>query len=153
LNATVTGLDAFPQNTWPSSALDPIAHLAFDTMATLGGLFLLVPLLFWSGYFRRHRTVPSARWLLWVLVLCSPLTFVALEAGWVAAELGRQPWIIYNIMRTSDGAATNSGVAFFFFVFLAIYVALGVATVTLLRRLGGEPKTFAVARQELAGVE
>jgi cytochrome bd ubiquinol oxidase subunit I len=147
-NATVEGMDAFPQNTWPGPVLVPIAHLAFDTMATLGGLFLVMPLAFWFLYFRQHKTVPTAPWLLWVLVICSPLTFVALEAGWVAAELGRQPWIIYNIMLVSNGVTTNAGVAFFFFVFLAIYIALGVATVGLLRRLAQEPKVFALGESE-----
>lgn len=152
-NATVTGLDAFPQNTWPGSVLMPIAHLAFDTMATLGGLFLLVPLLFWFFYFRQHRTVPTARWLLWVLLICGPLTFVALEAGWVAAELARQPWIIYNIMLTSNGVTTNGGVAFFFFVFLAIYIALAAATIGLLRRLAHERKTFVPEKKVTVSVE
>jgi cytochrome d ubiquinol oxidase subunit I len=147
-NATVTGLDAFPQTTWPPSALDPIAHLAFDTMASLGGLFLLIPLVFWFFYFRQHRTVPTMRWLLWVLLITGPLTFVAMELGWVAAELGRQPWIIYNIMLVSNGDTTNPGTAVFFFVFLAIYIALGVATVALLRRLAGEPKTFTAPAKE-----
>jgi cytochrome d ubiquinol oxidase subunit I len=152
-NSTVTGLDAFPKSSWPGAAVDPIAHLAFDTMATLGGLFLLVPLVFWFVYWRQRKTVPTARWLLWVLVITGPLTFVALECGWVAAELGRQPWIIYNIMLTSNGVTTNGGIAFFFFVFLAIYIALGVATIGLLRRLAGEPKVFAPAKEELASVE
>lgn len=152
-NATVTGLDAFPQDTWPGAGLMPITHLAFDTMATLGGLFLLVPLLFWFLYFRHKRTVPTSRWLLWVLVVCSPLVFVALEAGWVTAELGRQPWIIYNIMRTSDGYTTAPGIGVFFFVFLAIYLALGVATVALLRRLAREPKTFPASAREAVAVE
>jgi cytochrome d ubiquinol oxidase subunit I len=141
-NATVTGLDAYQENTWPGVALLPITHLAFDTMATLGGLFLLVPLVFWFFSFRQHKAVPTARWLLWALVVCGPLTFVALECGWMAAELGRQPWIIYNVMRTSDGVTTNSGAAIFFFVFLAIYVALGTATIGLLLRLAHERKTF-----------
>ncbi len=149
-NATVTGLDAFPQNTWPSL---PITHLAFDTMATLGGLFLLVPLVFWFFFIRQQRTVPTARWLLWVLVVCSPLVFVALEAGWVAAELGRQPWIIYNIMRTSDGATTNPGAGIFFFIFLAVYLALGVATIALLRRLAHERKTFAPEKKIAVSIE
>lgn len=152
-NATVTGLDAFPQNTWPGRALVPISHLAFDTMATLGGLFLLVPLVFWFLYYRQHKTVPTARWLLWVLAICGPLAFVALECGWVAAELGRQPWIIYNIMLTSNGATTNGGVAFFFFVFLAIYIALGVATIGLLRRLAHERKTFLPEKKVAFSVE
>jgi cytochrome d ubiquinol oxidase subunit I len=152
-DATVQGLDAFPQDTWPGSALLPISHLAFDTMATLGGLFLLVPLVFWFFYFRQHRTVPTAKWLLWVLAICGPLTFVALEAGWVAAELARQPWIIYNIMRTSDGVTTNGGVAFFFFVFLAIYLALATATITLLRRLAREQKSFVQEKKVAVGIE
>lgn len=151
--ATVTGLDAFPQNTWPGPVVDPIAHLAFDTMATLGGLFLLVPLVFWFGYFRQHKTVPTARWLLWVLLITGPLTFVALEAGWVAAELARQPWIIYNIMLVSNGVTTNGGLAFFFFVFLAIYIALGVATIALLRRLAHEHKTFIPEKKITISVE
>ncbi|MGZ3667305.1 MAG: cytochrome ubiquinol oxidase subunit I, partial [Ktedonobacterales bacterium] len=152
-NATVTGLDAFPQSNWPGPVVDPIAHLAFDTMATLGGLFLLVPLVFWLLYFRQKKTVPTARWLLWVLLICSPLTFVALEAGWVAAELGRQPWIIYNIMLTSDGVTTNPGTGFFFFVFLAIYIALATATIGLLRRLAHERKTFVPEKKVAVSVE
>jgi cytochrome d ubiquinol oxidase subunit I len=149
-NATVTGLDAFPRTTWPGL---PITHLAFDTMATLGGLFLLVPLVFWLLYWRRSRTVPTASWLLWVTVLCSPLAFLALECGWMAAELGRQPWIIYNIMLTSNGVTPNPGVGFFFFVFLAIYLALGIATIGLLQRLAHEQKTFAPALTGSTGGE
>jgi cytochrome d ubiquinol oxidase subunit I len=149
-DATVTGLDKYPASTWPPL---PISHLAFDTMATLGGLFLLVPLVFWFLYYRHQRAVPTARWFLWVLVVCSPLVFIALEAGWVAAELGRQPWIIYNIMRTSDGATTNPGTALFFFLFLAIYVALGAATIGLLRRLAREQKTFTSPVKEPVSVE
>ena len=122
-------------------------------MATLGGLFLLVPLVFWFVYWRQKKVVPTARWLMWALIVCSPLVFVALEAGWVAAELGRQPWIIYNIMRTSDGVTTNPGAAVFFFVFLAIYLALGIATITLLRRLAREPKVFLPPIQEPVAVE
>lgn len=152
-DATVTGLDAFPQDTWPGSALVPIAHLAFDTMATLGGLFLLVPLVFWFVYWRQKKTVPTARWLLWALIVCGPLTFVALEAGWVTAELTRQPWIIYNIMRTSDGVTTNSGIGFFFFIFLAIYIALAAATIGLLRRLARERKTFTQEQKVAVSVE
>jgi cytochrome d ubiquinol oxidase subunit I len=152
-NATVTGLDAFPQDTWPGSALLPIAHLAFDTMATLGGLFLLVPLVFWFLYWRQKKTIPTVKWFLWVLVVCSPLVFIALECGWLTAELSRQPWIIYNIMRTSDGVTTNPGVGFFFFIFLAIYIALGVATIGLLRRLAHERKTFAPEKTVAGSVE
>jgi cytochrome d ubiquinol oxidase subunit I len=152
-DATVTGLDNFPQATWPGLAVVPIAHLAFDTMATLGGLFLLVPLVFWLFYFRRRRTVPTTRWLMWTLVVCGPLVFVALEAGWIAAELGRQPWIIYNIMRTSDGATTNGGVAVFFFVFLAIYIALAVATIGLLRRLAREQNTFVTSENPPGSIQ
>jgi cytochrome d ubiquinol oxidase subunit I len=149
-DATVTGLDAFPSSTWPYLA---VTHLAFDTMATLGGLFLLVPLVFWFLYYRRKKTVPTTRWLLWVLAVCSPLVFVALEAGWVTAELGRQPWIIYNIMLVSEGDTTNPGTAVFFFVFLAIYLALAVGTLSLLRRLAREPKTFATPVKEAASIE
>lgn len=152
-NATVTGLDTFQQTTWPGPVLVPISHLAFDTMATLGGLFLLVPLVFWFFYWRQHKTVPTARWLLWVLAICGPLTFVALECGWVAAELGRQPWIIYNIMLTSNGVTTNPGTAVFFFVFLAIYIALATATIALLRRMAREQKAFAAPIKESVAVE
>ena len=152
-NATVTGLDAFAQSTWPGPVLVPIAHLAFDIMATLGGLFLLVPLVFWFVYYRQHKTVPTARWLLWVLAICGPLTFVALEFGWVAAELARQPWIIYNIMLTSNGVTTNPGVGFFFFVFLALYVALGATTIALLLRLAREHKTFVPEKKIAVSVE
>jgi cytochrome d ubiquinol oxidase subunit I len=141
-NATVTGLDAFPRADWPNI---PIVHYAFDIMATLGGLMVLVPIWFWWVYFRHRPLLPRSRWLLWVSVLTGFASVVALEAGWVATELGRQPWIIYNIMLTSDGVTLVPGVGFFFFIFLGIYLVLGVATVALLLRLARERKAFVAA--------
>ena len=85
---------------------------------------------------RRRRPGDVARpWLLRALLAASPLGFLALEAGWFVTEVGRQPWVIYNVMPTADAVTPVSGVPVTFFGFSVVYLALGTALVLLLRRL------------------
>lgn len=133
-NAPVRGLDAFPRSDWPTYI--PIVHWAFDVMVGLGGLMILLPLIFWVLYFRHARTLPTVRWVLWPLAALGPLAIVALEAGWIVTEGGRQPWVINHVMLVRDGVTTAPGVGFFFFVFLAIYLLLAAVLIGLLLRLG-----------------
>lgn len=129
-NATVTGLLDFPRDQWPPTQ---IVHPAFDIMVGAGmalmGASLLALFLAWRG-----RRLPQARWLLWLLVLCGPLGFVAIEAGWVVTEVGRQPWIIYNVLRTADAVTPVPGVVVPFVIFTGLYLVLAALVVWLLWR-------------------
>jgi cytochrome bd ubiquinol oxidase subunit I len=139
-NAKVQGLDAFPREYWPDIIT---AHLAFDTMVGLGILMILVPIWYWTVWYRRGKTTPVAStWLLRALVALGPLSFLALEAGWIVTERGRQPWIIHNVMLVKDGVTPAPGVGLSLLLFVGIYVALAVTTALLLRRIGRQPKVF-----------
>ncbi len=147
-SATVAGLDAFPRSDWPTFV--PIVHWAFDIMVGLGGLMILLPLLCWLGYFRyyRHgRQVPLGRWLLRGLAIMGPLSFVAMEAGWVVTEMGRQPWIIYNVMLVQNGVTTVSGLGITFFLFAGIYVLLAGTLIGFLMRLANDRNPFGLGQE------
>jgi cytochrome d ubiquinol oxidase subunit I len=127
-NAEIRGLDSFPADQRPNPVL---VHLSFDTMVGLGAGLGLLALLFWLMVFRSRR-VPSNRLLLWGLVAGGPAAVVTMEAGWFVTEFGRQPWIVYGIIRTTAAATSAPGLGIVFAVFTAIYVALAVTLVRLL---------------------
>jgi cytochrome bd ubiquinol oxidase subunit I len=129
-DAEVKGLDAFPRADWPDVVL---VHLSFQIMVGCG--FALLGLGLWGAWaWKRGRLLESRR-LLRLLVLGSPLGFVALEAGWMVSELGRQPWTVYGVMRTRDAVTPVGEVTASFVLFTALYLALGAVLVVLLRRL------------------
>jgi cytochrome d ubiquinol oxidase subunit I len=137
-DATVKGLDAFPQSLWPNVT---VVHFAFDLMVGTGVLMIVLPLWFWALYFRHGRTVPHSRLMLWTAALTGPLAFIALEAGWMVTELGRQPWIIQNVMFTSQAVTPVPGAGLLFLIiFLGIYLVLAITLITLLLRLTRQPK-------------
>jgi cytochrome d ubiquinol oxidase subunit I len=127
INAEVIGLDQFPREDWPPLV---ITHVAFQLMVGIGTLLALLGVLY--VWFRRRGALP--RWLLWAVVACAPLGMVALEAGWVVTEVGRQPWIIYGVMRTKDAVTPVPGMVYHFYLFLGLYLTLAAATGWLLRR-------------------
>jgi cytochrome bd ubiquinol oxidase subunit I len=128
--AEVTGLAEFPRDEWPNSN---IVHWAFDIMVGSGMIMLALAL--WAGWlWWRTRRLPDHKWLLWGLVLAGPLGFIAIEAGWVVTEVGRQPWIIYGIMRTSEAVTPMPGLAVPFVTFTLLYLVLSIILVFLLRR-------------------
>jgi cytochrome bd ubiquinol oxidase subunit I len=127
-NAEVQGLDAFPPNLRPNPIL---VHLSFDTMAGLGIFIGLVALLFWVLVIRT-RQIPRRRLLLWAVVVTGPAAVIAMEAGWFVTEFGRQPWVVYGVLRTSDAATTAPALGPTFLVFFAIYAVLAVTTARLL---------------------
>ena len=89
----------------------------------------------WSGWlWWKRRTLADQPWLLRALVAAGPLGFVAIEAGWMVTEVGRQPWIIYGVMRTEEAVTPMPGIAVPFFVFTVIYFFLAGIVVYLLRR-------------------
>lgn len=127
LDAEVIGLDRFPREDWPPVV---ITHVAFQVMVGIGSLLALLGLL-WFWFVRKGE---GPRWYLWTLVLCAPLGMVAIEAGWVVTEVGRQPWIIYGILRTKDAVTPVPGMVYHFYLFLVLYLTLAAATVWLLWR-------------------
>jgi cytochrome d ubiquinol oxidase subunit I len=127
IDAEVVGLDRFPREDWPPLV---ITHVAFQVMVGIGTLLALSAVL----YFWFYRRAAFPRWFLWSLVLCAPLGMIAIEAGWIVTEVGRQPWIIYGIMRTKDAVTPVPGMVYHFYLFLVLYLGLAAATVWLLRR-------------------
>lgn len=127
-NAEVKGLNEFPPADRPNPVL---VHLSFDTMVGLGTLLGLLALAFWGLAWRR-RAIPTPGPLLVALTLAGPAAIIAMQAGWFVTEFGRQPWIVYRILRTAQAATPVPGLFISFAAFLLIYVALAGTTARLL---------------------
>lgn len=135
--AEVKGLLDFPRETWPDPLL---VHLAFDTMVGLGTILALVSL--WGlALAARRRGLPADRRFLGAVALAGPLGFLALEAGWLVTEWGRQPFTIWGAMRTAEAVTPVGGLAAPFWTFTALYLFLASMVVVLLRRqIGRAPR-------------
>ena len=134
-SATVQGLDTVPPNDRP-----PVnwVRFAFQTMVFIGtGLTLLGVWYLWPRIFRRR--LPRSRWFYRALVAAAPLSLVALIAGWITTEVGRQPWIVYKVMRTSEAVTGATGVPVGLATLIVVYLLLGALVVWLLRRLARSP--------------
>jgi cytochrome bd ubiquinol oxidase subunit I len=127
-DAEIKGLNDFPQNEWPPVA---IVHVAFQIMVALGSFMALVALIVLFLQFRK-RDVITMRWLMMAIVLSAPMGFICIEAGWTVTEVGRQPWVIYGILRTADAVTPMPGLVVPFVTFTALYVFLGVIVAWLL---------------------
>jgi cytochrome d ubiquinol oxidase subunit I len=127
--AEVPGLDRVPRSDWPNVEL---THMAFQVMVGLGTALVGLSVWHWVAYWRRKEAALSNRALLWAVVLCGPFGFVALEAGWVVTEVGRQPWVIHGVMRTADAVTPAAGVPATFYAFTLLYLVLGTTVVLLL---------------------
>lgn len=130
-DAVVPGLDAVPPDEWPPVL--PV-HLAFQVMMGIGTGLVLLGLV---GLWRLWRGPPLAgsRPLLWALVAAGPLSVVAMEAGWVVTEVGRQPWIIWQVMRTGEAVTPMPGLIVPFTLFTLLYLFLTGVVVLLMLRL------------------
>ncbi len=129
----VRGLDAFPQEQWPTNI--ELLYYSFHIMVGLGTIFIalmaIANLQRWRG--RLHTSRP----LLWALLLALPFPYIATTAGWMTAELGRQPWLVYGLFRTSQGVSTvvSPGNALFSLMgFVGLYFLLGVLYLFLIGR-------------------
>lgn len=120
LHAEVKGLDAVPRDQWPNV---PVVHVAFQIMVGAGTVLALVAL--WAGWGAFRRREPT-RGLLGAIALCAPLGFIAIEAGWTVTEVGRQPWIIQGVMRTSEAVTPMPGLVYTLAGFTLLYLFLGV---------------------------
>jgi cytochrome d ubiquinol oxidase subunit I len=129
-NAVVRGLDSIPQAEWPNVGL---VHFSFTVMVLLGTYMAIVSL--WAGWLAfRRRDLARQRRLLWALVIAAPCGFIATEAGWMVTELGRQPWVIYGIMKTADAVTPMPGLVVPFTAITLLYCALGAIVGWILYR-------------------
>jgi len=129
-DAEVAGLEAFPREDWPPVA---ITHLAFQLMVALGTWLAVVGA--WAGLVMlRRKPLESRPMLLRAIAIATPFGFIATEAGWIVTEVGRQPWIIYGVARTADAVTPMPGLVVPFTIFTALYIALAVIVLVLLRR-------------------
>jgi cytochrome d ubiquinol oxidase subunit I len=141
-HADVPGLDQFPQDTWPDNI--ELLYYSFHVMAGLGTLFIalmgLAAFLLWRNALLRNTA------MLWILMLAFPFPYIATTAGWMTAELGRQPWLVYGLMRTSQGASptVHSGTVLFTLIgFCGLYFVLGVLFLFLVgREIGHGPDSL-----------
>jgi cytochrome bd ubiquinol oxidase subunit I len=129
-SAEVKGLDQFPRDQWPTTL--PLLFYAYHIMAGLGTYFVLLmavaAFLLWRG--RLYDT----SWILWPIMLSFPLPYIANTAGWMTAEIGRQPWLVYGLMRTSSGYSlhiSSGNVLFTLLGFLGMYAGLSILWIVL----------------------
>jgi cytochrome bd ubiquinol oxidase subunit I len=145
-NTKVTGLDSVPSNDRPPA--NTLLHWAFDAM--VGICTLLIVLGLWLGWaWWRRRDIPGTRWFLRAVAVSGAAALVALECGWIVTEVGRQPWVVYNVMRTKDAVTGASGVWVTFSAILALYAALGTAAVLILRTMAHRWRTAEVGEAEV----
>lgn len=134
-DALVQGLDVVPVDERPPVG---VVHVAFQVMVAIG--FFLLGLGAWMGLSWRGRAdLHRRRLFLWAALAAGPLAVVALEAGWVTTEVGRQPWIVYQVMRVDQAVTTAPGIRIGYYLLLVVYSALTVSTVAVLRRVARSP--------------
>jgi len=134
-NATIQGLDAVPPDDRPPVN---VVRVAFQTMVGIGTLLALLGVVHLVTWFRRRRFVES-RWFQRAVVAAGPLSVVALVCGWVTTEVGRQPWVVYHVMRTSQAVTGAGGIPVGYATLFVVYVALAFAVAWILRRLARTP--------------
>jgi cytochrome d ubiquinol oxidase subunit I len=134
-DAEVQGLDAVSADERPPVN---VVRVAFATMVGIGTLMAAFGALFLWLWWRRRR-LPDQRWFLLTVAALGPLSVVALIAGWVTTEVGRQPWVVYGLMRTEDAVTGADGVPIGYASLVVIYLGLGAALVWMLRRLARAP--------------
>ena len=128
----VTGLDTVPPEDRPPA--NTMLHWAFDTMVGICTVLILLGL--WLGIaWLRKRDIPKTPWFLRAVAVSGVAAIVALECGWIVTEVGRQPWVVYEVMRTEDAVTGASGVSFTLAGVVVLYTLLGVATVLVLRAM------------------
>lgn len=133
--ATVQGLDAAPPSDRPPVN---VVRVAFQTMVGIGTLLALLSAVYLIVRIRRRR-LPESTWFYRGLVVAGPLSVVALIAGWVATEVGRQPWVVYHVMRTSQAVTGAHGIPVGYGTLVAVYALLLAAVAWILRRLARRP--------------
>jgi cytochrome bd ubiquinol oxidase subunit I len=134
-NATVQGLDTVPKADQPPVN---VVRFAFQTMVGIGTGLALLAVIYLATWLRRRR-LPRSKWFYRAVVAAGPASLVALIAGWITTEVGRQPWIVYRVMRTSDAVTGASGIPVGYATLAVVYLCLVGAVVWILLRLARAP--------------
>jgi len=129
-NAEVKGLNEFPKDEHPNV---PIVHYAFQIMVGIGSLLMLLGVMFFFTNWKKKQWFSNSKFW-WIFALMAPMGFIALEAGWIVTEVGRQPWIIHNIMKTKDAVTPVPGIVFSFYTYVVVYTLLTIAVTWLMTR-------------------
>jgi cytochrome d ubiquinol oxidase subunit I len=131
-STVVQGRNAFQSNDQPTVAEANIVHLAWDIMVGSGTLLSLLAA-WWALSWLFRRDIPKSKFFLRIVTLTGVLAVLTMEAGWVVAEVGRQPWIVHGYLRVQEAATGNTGVWVTFIAVVLLYVAVGVTTILVLR--------------------
>jgi cytochrome d ubiquinol oxidase subunit I len=134
-NATVRGLDSVPAEDRPPIN---VVRVAFQTMVGIGTLLALLGTLFLFVRVRRKR-LPESKWFYIALALAGPASVIALISGWVTTEVGRQPWVVYGVMRTSQAVTGASGIPVGYATLVVVYLGVALAVIWIMRRLASAP--------------
>ena len=131
--AQIRGLNDFPEDQWPDNIA--LLYFSYHIMVGLGTIAIAVMTVALLQLARRKLF--EARWLLWILLLAFPLPYIATTAGWMTAEIGRQPWLVYGVMRTADGPSplVSAGNGMFKLLgFMGMYMLLGILFLFMIYR-------------------
>jgi cytochrome d ubiquinol oxidase subunit I len=140
-NAEVQGLETVPEDDRPPVN---VVRFAFQTMVGIGtGLALLAVV--YVGTWLRRRRLPASPWFYRAVVAAGPLALVALISGWITTEVGRQPWVVYKVMRTEQAVTGAGGIPVGYATLALVYIGLAVAVAWILRRLSRVPLDLAPA--------
>lgn len=129
-DAEVIGLDQIPEDERPPTK---IVHFAFQIMVGLGTLMMLIGFIYFIMRWRKWDYINN-KWWLRIVALATPIGFIALEAGWTVTEVGRQPWIIYKVMRTEDALTPMPGIQYSLLLILVVYTLLSLVVIWLMSR-------------------
>jgi cytochrome d ubiquinol oxidase subunit I len=143
-NAVVQGLDAVPRDQQPPVN---VVRIAFQTMVGIGTALAALGVLFLFVRVRRKR-LPESPWFYRAVAVAGPASFVALIAGWTTTEVGRQPWVVYRVMRTDAAVTHAGGIPVGYATLFAVYVLVALLVVWILRRLAAAPDPGGAARAE-----
>ncbi len=138
------GLETVPEEDRPPIN---VVRIAFQTMVGIGTGLAALSVWFLFMWWRRRR-LPETRWFYRAVIVAGPAAVVALIAGWVTTEVGRQPWVVYGVMRTEEAVSGADGIVFGYGALIAVYVALFVATFWVLRKLARTPLPPEIAALE-----
>ena len=131
--AEVNGLEAYPQVNWPDNI--PLLYYSYHVMVGLGTIFIAITVV--AAFLLWRRKLFESRWMLWILMLATPFPFIANTAGWLTAELGRQPWLVYGLLRTQEGVSplvSSGNVLFTLIGFAGMYLIMGLLYFVLMVR-------------------
>jgi cytochrome bd ubiquinol oxidase subunit I len=138
VQTVVPGLKQVDRSLWPNVAL---VHYSFDVMVGLGTVLMVVGAWSFVRWLRRRDMLFDGRWFLRAVIITGPMGFIALEAGWIVTEAGRQPWVIQGYLKTADAVTPYANVKPFLWGFVVLYLLLAATVVVLLRFIGRDRRT------------